>query len=160
MNLDRFLDRFESGNGRVSRVAWRRPDWTPGVPGDVGFRPAAVLVAVVDRPEGATIVLTRRNDELPDHPGQVSFPGGRIEPEDTSPEDAALREAEEEIALSRDRVRLIGRLDEYRTGTGFAITPVVGVARPPLGLSPDPREVASVFEVPLAFSSTRPITTG
>jgi 8-oxo-dGTP pyrophosphatase MutT (NUDIX family) len=88
---------------------------------------------------------------LKSHAGQVSFPGGRAEPGDASAEFTALREAQEEIGLVPDRVELLGRLPDYRTRTGFRVTPVVGVLAPPLELAPDPREVDSVFEVPLDF---------
>jgi 8-oxo-dGTP pyrophosphatase MutT (NUDIX family) len=112
--------------------------------------PAAVLVALVEGGTGLTVLLTRRSEGLPEHGGEIGFPGGRIEPSDRSPEDAALREAEEELGLSRDRVEIVGRLDPYETRTGFRVCPVVGLVRPPLALRPDPVEVAEVFEVPLA----------
>ena len=113
-----------------------------------GVTPAAVLVAIVDRPE-PTVILTLRPDTMRKHPGQVSFPGGRIDPEDDGPIAAALREAREEIALAPDQVELIGIADIYRTITGFEVTPVVGIVPPDLPLRPDPREVAAMFEVPL-----------
>ncbi|MCP5366520.1 MAG: CoA pyrophosphatase [Hyphomicrobiales bacterium] len=113
--------------------------------------PAAVLVPLVDRPEGLTVLLTQRTDHLEHHPGQVSFPGGHIDRVDTSPEDAALREAEEEIGLMRERVRIVGRLDDYLTRTGFRVVPVVGFVEPPFDLNLDPFEVAEAFEVPLDF---------
>lgn len=114
--------------------------------------PAAVLVALVERPEGLTVLLTQRTDHLAHHPGQISFPGGRLEESDGGdPAVAALRETEEEIGLGRERVTLLGRLDQYVTGTGFGITPLVGVVEPPFDLAPDPFEVAEVFEVPLGF---------
>jgi 8-oxo-dGTP pyrophosphatase MutT (NUDIX family) len=112
---------------------------------------AAVLVPLVDRPQGWTVLLTLRAADLADHAGQVSFPGGRIEPEDPDAIRAALREAEEEIALPRNHVEVVGRLDTWLTGTGFEITPIVGLVRPPDALAPDPVEVAEVFEVPLDF---------
>lgn len=112
--------------------------------------PAAVLVPLVDRADGVTVLLTRRSENLAHHAGQISFPGGHIEP-DEGPEEAALRETEEEVGLSRDRVRILGRLDEYITGTGFSVTPIVGLLRPPFEIAPDPLEVAEVFEVPLSF---------
>jgi 8-oxo-dGTP pyrophosphatase MutT (NUDIX family) len=112
--------------------------------------PAAVLVPVVDRRE-PTVILTERPKTMRSHPGQISFPGGRIEPEDDGPIAAALREAEEEIGLPRDRVEVIGTADRYRTITGFEIIPVVGVLPPDLPLSPHPGEVADMFEAPLHF---------
>jgi 8-oxo-dGTP pyrophosphatase MutT (NUDIX family) len=96
-------------------------------------------------------VVYRAQRRPADHPGQISFPGGRIEPEDADAVAAALREAEEEIALPRDRVQPLGRLADYETVTGYRVTPVVGWVEPPIVLKPDPVEVASVFEVPLAF---------
>lgn len=113
--------------------------------------PAAVLVAIVDHPGEPTVVFTRRTAHLKKHSGQVSFPGGRAEPSDPSPDFTALRETEEEIGLAPGRVEVIGRLPEYFTRTGFRVTPVVGIVRPPLELVPDAREVDEVFEVPLAF---------
>ena len=111
---------------------------------------AAVLVAITDRAEPG-VILTQRTTTLRKHPGQISFPGGRIDPTDSGPVDAALREAEEEIALPRAVVSVIGTADLYRTVTGFEITPVIGVVPPDLPLHPSADEVESWFEVPLAF---------
>ena len=111
---------------------------------------AAVLIPVVLHEE-LTVLFTQRTAHLKSHAGQVSFPGGRAEPGDASAEYTALREAEEEIGLPRERVEVLGRLPEYRTRTGFRVTPVIGIVVPPLELAPDPREVESVFEVPLDF---------
>lgn len=111
----------------------------------------AVLVPIVERESGLTVLLTRRTDHLDDHAGQISFPGGRIEPEDADPEAAALRETEEEVGLPRARVRLIGQLDTYVTRTDFEIIPVVGLITPPFPVEMDSFEVAEVFEVPLSF---------
>lgn len=113
--------------------------------------PAAVLVPIVCRAEGMTVLLTQRTEHLDDHAGQISFPGGRSEPEDSGPEATALRETEEEIGLPRARVEILGLLPEYHTVTGFCVTPVVGLVEPPFSLMPDEFEVAEVFEVPLAF---------
>ena len=110
---------------------------------------AAVLVPLIERPGGMTVLLTRRTETLKRHAGQVSFPGGRSQEDDESPEATALRETEEEIGLPRDLVELIGRLNLRKTGTGYRVTPVVGVIAPPFRLRPDPAEVATVFEVPL-----------
>jgi len=112
---------------------------------------AAVLVPLVNRPQGLQVLLTQRSADLPDHPGQISFPGGRVEPDDASLAAAALREATEEVGLSAPQVTVLGHLSEYETVTGFRVTPVVGWVEPPLVLMPDPVEVAAVFEVPLAF---------
>lgn len=113
--------------------------------------PAAVLVPIVEHPGGLSVLLTLRTDHLHDHAGQVSFPGGRIDPGDADAEAAALREAQEEVGLDPAGVRLLGRIDTYVTRTGFEVTPVVGLIAPPLSLSLDAFEVAEAFEVPLAF---------
>lgn len=131
--------------------------WEPEVIAEARLRargepvPAAVLIPIVVHPEGAAVLLTQRTAHLHDHAGQISFPGGRAERHDQSPIETALRETEEEIGLARDRVEVIGSLPEYFTGTGYRITPVVGLTVPPLSLAPDSFEVAEVFEVPLSF---------
>jgi 8-oxo-dGTP pyrophosphatase MutT (NUDIX family) len=112
---------------------------------------AAVLVPLVNRAEGLHVLLTQRSPDLPDHPGQISFPGGRLEPDDASLAAAALREAAEEVGLPPQQVAVLGHLAEYETVTGYRVTPVVGWVEPPFALMPDPVEVADVFEVPLAF---------
>lgn len=112
--------------------------------------PAAVLVTIVDRPQ-PSVLLIRRPDTMRRHPGQVAFPGGRVDPTDIDDIDAALREAEEEIALPRALVEIVGIGDRYRTGSGFIITPVIGVIPPDLPLVPEPAEVAEIFEAPLDF---------
>ena len=112
---------------------------------------AAVLVPLINRDDGLTVLFTERSRDLPDHPGQISFPGGRVEPEDADAGIAALREAEEEVGLSRKHVTLLGRLEPYETVTGYRVTPVVGWVEPPFEIKADPLEVAEVFEVPLAF---------
>jgi 8-oxo-dGTP pyrophosphatase MutT (NUDIX family) len=127
-------------------------DLNPGMtPPSTALRPAAVLVPLVDRPEGMSVLLTQRTPHLTAHAGQISFPGGRIEEGDADAIEAALRETEEEVGLTREHVRVIGRLDTYVTGTGFEITPVVGIIRVPFPLVIDPFEVAEAFEVPLSF---------
>lgn len=114
------------------------------------LRPAAVLVPVIARSSGASVLLTRRSDHLASHAGQIAFPGGRLEPGETAV-DAALREAFEEVALDPAAVRVLGVGDAYETGTGFLVTPVVGwLAEPPV-MRPDPSEVAEVFEAPWDF---------
>ena len=113
--------------------------------------PAAVLVPIVNQPGGLTLMFTQRTAHLHDHAGQISFPGGRVDEGDSDRIATALREAEEETGLSRSRVEIIGRLPEYDIPTGFRVTPVVGWVEPPFTLTPDPIEVADVFEVPLGF---------
>ena len=117
----------------------------------LALQPASVLIPIVARSGEMTMLFTRRTENLRSHSGQISFPGGRAEPGDTSPEATALRETHEEIGLEPGKVELIGRLSEYRTRTGYRITPVIGVIMPPLQLRPDAQEVDEVFEVPLAF---------
>ncbi|MEQ5787142.1 CoA pyrophosphatase [Erythrobacter sp. NFXS35] len=110
--------------------------------------PAAVLIAITDVPHDPQVILTQRPRGMRDHPGQVAFPGGKLDPGEDAVT-AALREAEEELALPREAVRVIGASDVYHTGTGFIVTPVVGVVPPGLDLRPDPVEVADWFEAPL-----------
>ena len=126
------------------------PDMAP-LPGAEGpLREAAVLVPIVahDRP---TILFTQRAEDLPSHPGQVSFPGGKVAELDQGPADTALRETEEEVGIGRSLVTIAGYLDPYETRTGYCIVPVVGIVRPPFDLVVDRGEVVDVFEVPWAF---------
>ena len=118
---------------------------------DAASTPAAVLIPLIAHADALSVLFTQRTAHLKNHSGQVSFPGGRAEPGDASAEFTALRETEEEIGLAMQRVEVLARLPDYRTRTGFRVTPVVGLVAPPLELAPDPREVAEVFEVPLAF---------
>ncbi|HMQ71513.1 MAG TPA: CoA pyrophosphatase [Rubrivivax sp.] len=142
------------------RFADRSP-WTPEWPGDNarldiarGPTPAAVLVPLVQRPEGLRVLLTERTAHLRDHAGQVSFPGGRVDPGDAHAVDTALREAEEEIGLARRQVEVLGELPVYATVTNFQVTPVVALVEPPSVLTLDAFEVAEAFEVPLEFLMT------
>ncbi len=112
---------------------------------------AAVLVPLVERRGGMTVLLTQRTEHLDDHPGQISFPGGRVEEGDTDPVATALREAGEEIGLTHRHVEVLGRLPIHDTVTGFRITPVVAAVAPGFSLKLDPFEVSEAFEVPLAF---------
>jgi 8-oxo-dGTP pyrophosphatase MutT (NUDIX family) len=116
-----------------------------------GLVPASVLVPIVLRADGATMLLTERTAHLNDHAGQVSFPGGSAEAQDVDVVATALRETEEEIGLSRAHVEVVGRLPDYPTVTGFNVAPIVALVHPPFTLTPDPFEVAEAFEVPLAF---------
>ncbi len=131
-------------------------DWdlNPEFKGDLAAmappRPAAVLVPIMLRP-ALTVLFTQRSQDVPSHPGQISFPGGKVEAQDADALHCALREAHEEIGLTADHVEPLGYLDSYRTGTGFVVTPAVGLVRPGFRLVLAEREVAEVFEVPLAF---------
>ena len=147
-----WLDRIHQMIGAPNDRATLRGDWDFDLgtdPTDRQLTPAAVLIPIIDRAE-PTVLFTRRTDTLRRHPGQVAFPGGRIDPEDISPIAAALREAHEEIALPPHEVRVIGTLDRYETGTGFSITPVIGLVPPDLPLVPCEAEVAALFETPLS----------
>ncbi|MGA9854512.1 MAG: CoA pyrophosphatase [Gammaproteobacteria bacterium] len=115
------------------------------------WKPAAVLVPLVMYPAGLSVLLTKRNEHLLDHAGQVSFPGGSREDKDFDLVQTALRETEEETGLERRFVETVGFLDGYLTITGYAVTPVVGLVQPDFRLQPDPLEVAEIFEVPLEF---------
>jgi 8-oxo-dGTP pyrophosphatase MutT (NUDIX family) len=120
------------------------------IPAPTSFRPAAVLVPLVRREPGITVLLTQRTEDMPSHAGQIAFPGGRKQQEDADAPATALRETEEEVGISRKFVQVIGVVDPYRTGTGYEITPVVGIVTPGFTIHADPREVADVFEVPLS----------
>ena len=113
--------------------------------------PAAVLIPIVNRSSGLTVLLTQRTAHLRDHAGQVSFPGGRCEPVDSSPVATALRESREEVGIASEQVEILTYLPDYFTSTGFRVTPVVGLVTPPLNLRLDDFEVAEVFEPPLSF---------
>lgn len=130
--------------------------WTPEIPGDGVHQerapaPASVLVPLVQRDDGLHVLLTRRTDHLHDHAGQISFPGGRQEPEDADETATALRETLEEIGLPSSHVEVLGRLPIYTTVTRFVVTPVVALVRPPFDLRLDAFEVAEAFEVPMSF---------
>ncbi|MDN3921922.1 NUDIX hydrolase [Roseateles violae] len=133
------------------------PDWAPEIPGDGGRftqrspAAAAVLVPLVMHEAGTTLLLTRRTAHLRDHAGQISFPGGRVEPEDEGAIATALRETEEEIGLAREHIEVIGSLPIYTTVTAFEVSPVVALVRPGFNLTLDAFEVDEAFEVPLAF---------
>lgn len=124
------------------------------VMGEGPYRDAAVLIPVVARAPTATMLLTLRTPHLKAHAGQVAFPGGKIDPTDASPTDAALREAEEEIGLDRRFIAPVGTLDPYLTGTGYRIVPVVAMVDPAHRLTLNPHEVENAFEVPLPFLMT------
>lgn len=133
------------------------PMWQPEFDGDgsrlAGRAPAgaAVLIPLVAREDGLHLLLTRRTEHLRDHAGQISFPGGKSEPEDDGPIGTALRETQEEIGLAREHIEVLGQLPVYTTVTSFQVTPVVGLVAPPFALQLDAFEVAEAFEVPLRF---------
>ena len=141
--LTRLRERFAAGGdaGRIVEADVPHDDLTL----------AAVLVPIVVRESGMTVLLTQRTAHLRDHAGQVSFPGGRCEPEDGTPVATALREAQEEVGIDPRQVEVLGCLPDYLTSTGFCVTPVVGLVSPPLNLRLDDFEVADVFEPPLEF---------
>lgn len=124
------------------------PDWP--APAKPSYRKAAVLVGLMDRGEDYAVLLTLRPETMPSHAGQVAFPGGRIETGETAVE-AALREAHEEVGVDPATVRMLGQGDTYLTGSGFAISPFVGILPADFTPVPHPREVADVFETPLSF---------
>lgn len=124
------------------------PDLTAAT---VKAKPAAVLVPIIARPQGATMLFTERSARLRNHAGQISFPGGRIDDDDPTPADTALREAHEEIGLENAHVSTLGYLAPYQSGTGYRIIPVVGLVEPDFNLALNPNEVNDVFEAPLEF---------
>jgi 8-oxo-dGTP pyrophosphatase MutT (NUDIX family) len=144
------------------QAAWLRqrlahpPVWEPELPDDLRarfptLRRAAVLVPIVERPEGLTVLLTQRTAHLNNHGGQISFPGGAAEELDSSPIETALRETEEEIGLDRRHVEIVGVLPDHVTASSFVVTPVIGLVTPPFEMIAESNEVAEIFEVPLAF---------
>ncbi|MFP5392383.1 MAG: CoA pyrophosphatase [Gammaproteobacteria bacterium] len=147
LTADWLRSRFQSPNPdwqreRFDEAAWSRRH---------EMRPASVLIPLVQRAEGMTILLTRRTAHLTHHAGQISFPGGGAEAHDSSAIDTALRETEEEIGLDRRHIEVIGTMPDYLTVTGYRVTPVVALVAPPFELTLDANEVAEAFEVPLAF---------
>lgn len=126
------------------------PDMPFPIP-DSELKLAAVLIPIINRPEGPTVLLTQRVETLRLHAGQIAFPGGRVDGPEETPQAAALREAQEEVGLEPERVEIITSLDCYRTRTGYNITPVAGVVQPGFSLTLQEAEVADAFEVPLAY---------
>ena len=126
-------------------------DLNPGLRPTADLCRAAVLVPLVERGDVLSVLLTRRANHLEHHPGQISFPGGHIEPSDANAQAAALRETSEEVGIAPERITVVGRLNDYVTRTGFHITPVVDTVRAPFDVTPDPSEVDEAFEVPLEF---------
>lgn len=140
------------GHGRISRGD---DDLNPGLAEELADMrapsPAGVLVPIVERSGGATILLTRRADHLASHGGQIAFPGGKVEADDDHVFDAILRETREETAIRADQIEFIGFLDCYRTSSGFCVYPAVAILSPDIAPVADPGEVAEIFEVPLSF---------
>jgi 8-oxo-dGTP pyrophosphatase MutT (NUDIX family) len=156
-SADEFRRRALSQNGNPVETAWREhgdhllnPERILDVEGMV-LRDAAVLVPVIDEGDDARVIFTLRTTTLRKHSGQIAFPGGAIDPEDASPEAAAIREAEEEIGLANLFVEPVARLPHYLAATGFRITPILAVVRPGFELTLSPTEVEDAFEVPLSF---------
>jgi 8-oxo-dGTP pyrophosphatase MutT (NUDIX family) len=149
--IERLARRDTAPGGEVARARFGDDRGRPSHPRRRASIPAAVLLVLVERDAGLGLILTQRTAHLVDHPGQVSFPGGRVEPKDRDPMHTALRETEEEIGLAREKVEVLGLLDPYHTSTGFTVTPVVGLVRPPFRLTLDSFEVEEAFEVPLEF---------
>ena len=135
----------------------RRSDYdlNPGVKQEINrarpLRLAAVLCPIVERPHGLSVILTQRPDTMREHAGQVAFPGGKIDEGDADARAAALREANEEIGLPHGDAEVLGEIDHYETGTGFRVAPIVAMIHPEFEPTPDPREVAAVFETPLDY---------
>ncbi|WP_203292965.1 NUDIX hydrolase [Maricaulis parjimensis] len=150
--IERLKSRLDPIDAPLEPPARSDGDLNGGFPTPQGeLRQAAVLAPLILHAGAPRLLLTERAAHLPKHPGQISFPGGSIDPGGESPAEAAVRELEEEVGISATHVELIGRFDGYRTGTGFHITPFVGVLRPGYTVRPDPSEVADVFETPFAF---------
>jgi 8-oxo-dGTP pyrophosphatase MutT (NUDIX family) len=148
-SLDERPTRSDFDLGRDALVPNSAQGWPPPLNGEP-LKDAAVLVALVERPAGLSVILTRRADTLRSHTGQVALPGGRCDPGET-PWVTALREAHEEIGLDPAHVAVAGLSTPYRTGTGYHVVPVVGFVTPPFTLSPNPDEVADIFETPFLF---------
>jgi len=147
--INRIAERLLSQPEEAGAESELRPDWVPDVPLDRPPVRAAVLIALVRRAAGLSVLYTERSSELRSHSGQISFPGGRIDPGDADAADAALREAAEEVAMDRGEARVLGYMPRYFTGTNYLITPVVALVEPTRPFIPNPGEVRSVFEVPL-----------
>ena len=154
LHLDRIAQALHPLDAEPAGPEWNL-DELDGLLGAAPPRAAAVLLGLVDRGEGLNLVLTRRNDDLRLHAGQVSLPGGRVDPEDADALHAALREADEEIGLQPAQARPLGYLDPVRTVTGYRVVPLIAEVDPAFVARADPAEVAAVFEVPLSFLLAR-----
>jgi len=147
--IERLIGRLLAQPPGLPDAAALVPDWVPVQPVTRAPVPAAVLIALIRRPEGRTVLYTERSPDLRSHSGQVAFPGGKVDPDDADVGAAALREAFEEVGLVRSDARILGFMPTYFTGTNYLITPVVAVVEPSGPFVPNPGEVHSVFEVPL-----------
>lgn len=157
--MDRLIARIESNLALATtqRVRALFSEINPHLVGDARFesrwskkrQEAAVLIPIVNRPEGATVLLTVRSSDMPSHAGQISFPGGKAHPEDRDRVETALREASEEVNIPPSAVRVVGSLGVHEGGLGFSVTPVIGIVDPSAPIRPCPREVAEIFETPL-----------
>ncbi len=132
------------------------PEWQPEVEEEKRFvdrewQSAAVLISLIDRPKGLSLLLTQRSMRLKDHPGQISFPGGCVDEKDDTHIETALREVKEEIGIDRDRIEILGLMPEYRTGSGFKVIPVVSIVHPPFKITLNKQEVEDAFELPFSF---------
>jgi 8-oxo-dGTP pyrophosphatase MutT (NUDIX family) len=153
------IARIESNLALVTtqRVRALFSEINPHLVGDTRFesrwskkrQEAAVLIPIINRPEGATVLLTVRSSDMPSHAGQISFPGGKAHPEDRDRVETALREANEEVNIPPSAVRVVGSLGVHEGGLGFSVTPVIGIVDPAAPIRPCPREVAEIFETPL-----------
>jgi 8-oxo-dGTP pyrophosphatase MutT (NUDIX family) len=150
--IDRLGDGSDLANSAASPPHIDDFDLNPGATSHLHPRPSAVLVPLIDHAAGMSVLLTQRTDHLDAHAGQVSFPGGRVEPGDRDSVDTALRETEEEIGLDREHIEVVTLLESYDTMTGFRITPVVGIVRPGFELELDPFEVADAFEISIGLA--------
>lgn len=146
---DRFLMAFAPGTPMAETGDHMLDLNRPEPP--TALKPAAVLIPILPRPNGATVLLTQRTTTLSSHAGQIAFPGGRADLADATVLSTALREAREEVGLVPDRVHVLGKMNPYKTGSGYDITPVLGLVRLPAEFIPSPDEVDEIFEVPLSF---------
>jgi 8-oxo-dGTP pyrophosphatase MutT (NUDIX family) len=146
-----FIRHKIAGHRPITEIVRGDHNLNPGMNPNGPLTPAAVLVPLILREGGITVLFTQRTRQLAKHPGQISFPGGHVEEHDSSAEATALRETEEEVGLAPKHIDLIGRLDTYVIRTGFKVTPVVGIVQPPFEINPDTQEVDEVFEVPFGF---------
>lgn len=149
--VERIAGRLLSQPDGVGTEGIYVPDWQPDIPFERPPVEAAVLIGLVRRPDGLSILYTERSPHLRAHSGQIAFPGGKVDPTDLDAADAALREAGEEVALERADANVLGFMPRYYTGTNYLITPVVALVTPSAPFVPNPSEVRSVFEVPLDY---------